>query len=165
MPSMMSISPPLGHGPVLLRVQNAGQVAHPAGMCSTSRTMIESSYAFCEWMRTLERPRRLSSTKDTSSARIMNWLSCTEESTLVKTTRSGERRGEHVTIRQVIFDSIGLAHVVNAAVGRVVFSFPSPVPVEERVADPLVLEVVPRVSAQYMRERKSGEKRITSTHS
>src|SRR5712671_4405770 len=142
-PSMMSTSPPAGHGPVLLRVQNAGQVAHPTGMCATSRTTIESSYTFCEWMRMLERPRAAGSTMDTSSARIMNWLPCTEEPTLVKTTRRGGHCGEHVTIRQVLVDSFGLAQVVNAAVGQVVSSFKNPVPGgEERFTDPLVLEGV-----------------------
>ena len=56
-PSMMSISPPLGHGPAWLRVQNAGQVAQPAGMCDKSRTIIASSYAFRDEMRMLSRPR------------------------------------------------------------------------------------------------------------
>ena len=48
MPSMMSISPPAGHGPASLRVQKAGQVAQPAGMCARSRMNIASSYAFSE---------------------------------------------------------------------------------------------------------------------
>jgi hypothetical protein len=38
-PSIISISPPFGHGPAWLSVQNAGQVAHPSGMCCTLRTM------------------------------------------------------------------------------------------------------------------------------
>jgi len=71
-PSMMSISPPAGHGPCWLRVQKAGQVAQPAGMCAKSRTNIASSYAVCEEMRTLSRPRADGSTMDQSSARMTN---------------------------------------------------------------------------------------------
>src|SRR5216684_7579673 len=69
---MMSISPPEGHGPAWLRVQKAGQVAQPAGMCARSRTNIASSYALCEEKRTLSRPRAVELTMDQSSARMMN---------------------------------------------------------------------------------------------
>lgn len=48
MPSMMSTSPPAGHRPTSLRVQKAGQVAQPVGMCVRSRMITASSYAFCE---------------------------------------------------------------------------------------------------------------------
>ena len=72
MPSMISISPPAGHGPAWLRVQKAGQVAQPVGMCARSRTNIPSLYAFCEVMRKLSRPRADASTVDQSSTRIVN---------------------------------------------------------------------------------------------
>ena len=72
---MISISPPLGHGPVALLVQNAGQVAHPSGICDKSRTMTESSYDFLDWIRTLSRPLAFAGTTLKSSARITNVLS------------------------------------------------------------------------------------------
>lgn len=56
-PSMMSISPPWGHSSSLVYAQNAGQVAHPAGMCVRSSTAIESVYVRLDVMRMLFRPR------------------------------------------------------------------------------------------------------------
>jgi hypothetical protein len=63
-----SIFPPLGHGPTLLRVQKAGQVARPVRMCARSSTNIASSYAFGEVMQTPSRPREEGGTTDQCSA-------------------------------------------------------------------------------------------------
>ena len=56
-----------------------------------------------------------------------------------------------------------MAHVVYAALGRVVLSLPVPVP-EKVIADPLVLEIEAGTSALKERERKSGKDRMTRTH-
>ena len=80
MPSMMSISPPVGHGPLWLSVQKAGQVAQPSGMCSTSMIVTESPYALLEWMRILSRPREPGRTRLVWSARMTNFVSEAEPS-------------------------------------------------------------------------------------
>ena len=55
--SMISISPPVGQGPFCVRVQKAGQVPHPWGICSRSRTMTDSSKARLELILMLSLPR------------------------------------------------------------------------------------------------------------
>ena len=148
---MMSISPPEGHGPAWLRVQKAGQVAQPAGMCARSRTNIASSYALCEEMRTLSRPRAVELTMDQSSARMMNLSPSTKKNKMSVDPNDSnseglgdpeERKRERKirTARQIVAYCFFLAHIVDAAMGRVVLSLPVPA-LEEVGADPLVLEI------------------------
>jgi len=169
MPSMMSISPPLGHGPAWLRVQNAGQVAQPAGMCARSRTNIPSSYAFREEMRMLSRPRADGLTMDQSSARMMNLYPFGAENWLNHSSSDGWRRsdlGTKRTVCQMFAYCFVSAYVVDAAVGRVIPSLPVPVPPEEVVAAPLVLKNEYFCSSALTeRERKHGEECKTKTHS
>jgi hypothetical protein len=77
---------------------------------------------------------------------------------------SGEAGVKKRTVRQALQDSIGLAHVVDAAVGGVVLGLPGPALVQEVYADPLVFEMEVCTGALCERERKSGEERIASTH-
>ena len=142
LPSMMSISPPAGHGPAWLRVQKAGQVAQPAGIWARSRTNIPSSYAFCEEMRMLSRPRALGLTMDQSSARMMNLYPSGAENSLNHNLSDEWRKsdlGIRRTVGQIFAYRIALAHVVDAAVGWVILSFPVPA-LEKVVAAPLVLK-------------------------
>jgi hypothetical protein len=107
MPSMISISPPAGHGPAWLRVQKAGQVAQPVGMCAKSRTKIASSYAFCEEMRMLSRPRADGSTVDQSSARMVNLPSPAESRS---NDLSEERRRKSRAKTYYMLDFCSLLH-------------------------------------------------------
>ena len=76
---MISITLSAEDGPARLFVRKAGQVAHPAGMCATSRTNMDSLYAVCEDMRTLSRPRADRLTVDQLSARRMNLFPTTKK--------------------------------------------------------------------------------------
>ena len=89
---MMSISPPAGHGPCWLKDQKAGQVAQPAGICARSSTKIASSYALCEEMRMLSRPRALGPTMDQSSARITNVSLSAKTKVPVKWNPNGRKK-------------------------------------------------------------------------
>ena len=61
-------------------------------------------------------------------------------------------------------DSLGLADVVDAAVGRVVLGLPVPVP-EKVIANPLVLEIEACTCALRESKRKNGKERMARTHS
>jgi len=74
-PSRMSFTPLADDW---LFVRKPGQVAQPAGMCARSSMTIESTYAFCEEMRTLSRTRAEGSMMDLLPARITNVLFSTE---------------------------------------------------------------------------------------
>jgi hypothetical protein len=67
----MSISPPVGHGPLRLVDQNAGHVPQPVGMCFRSSTTSESPYAALLEMRTESRPRSLGERTREVEARMM----------------------------------------------------------------------------------------------
>jgi hypothetical protein len=152
---MMSISPPLGHGPFSLRVQKAGQVAQPAGMCARSSTIKASSYAVFEEMRMLSRPRALGSTMLTSSARIKNLFPTTEgrKSVSQDSDSDGRRSAGRRTVCQIFANGIGFAHIVNAAMGGVIFGLPVPALIEV-FANPLVLETELRTCTRALYERE-----------
>lgn len=103
---------------------------------------------------------------DQSSARITNAPFSTEKISsqvdLNVKRNSRETRGRR-TICQIFRDSVGLAHVVDAAMGRVVLGLPIPV-MEKVIADPLFLEIEACTSALCEREGKSGKERMARTH-
>ena len=75
---------------------------------------------------------------------------------------TGDTRGNGTICKPFVYGFV-FAHVVHAAVGRVVLRFP--VPAEKVSMDPLVVEIKICTDALNESERKSGEERISSTPS
>ena len=116
-------------------------MAQPVGMCARSRTKIASSYAFCEEMRTLSRPRADGLMMDWSSARMTNLSPSTEVRVMAQNaSEEGAARKQNRTVCEMFASCFALAYVVDATMGRIILGLPIPT-LEEAIATPLVFEI------------------------